>query len=149
MIMSIYKLCTHNYFSKINHFFIVLLCISGILTLSISAFIPNEYTQLEKVAGIAALGSNTDKEITKIGTLDGDIYLENDNHGKKQYSFVIINEDGQKEVIKKPEYEVVIDAAPFVEENTVLKVKTKIKYTTTNIWFYIPTEIEREIIIIG
>lgn len=146
MIMSIYKLCTHNYFAAINHILVILICIAGMLPLTTFPFIPNGYTQLEKVAGIAALGSNTDKEITKIGTLDGDIYLDNDN---QDYSFVIINEDGQKEVITKPKYEVVIDAAPFVEENTVLKVKAKVKYTTTNIWFYIPTEIEREIIIVG
>lgn len=120
-----------------------------IISLSISAFNPNKYSKLEKNDGIYTLWCENDKEITKIGSLDGNIYLENEKYGEKQYSFVIINEDGQKEIIKKPEYEVVIGAAPIIEENTVVKVKTNVKYATTNIWFYIPTNIEREIIIVG
>ncbi len=145
LIFSFVKIKRKQYFFITTHVCIIVCCGLAILFFLFTAFHPNEYTKIEKIDGISALAVNK-RKVNYVGNVEGNVYIENDD-----YKFVLIDENDQRRIITKPKYKVVIDAAPWVTENSVWEVETTVKYTTTNIWYYIPLnmDIPRKIIYVG
>lgn len=121
------------------------MCIVGIVIALSFAFRPNQYAQFDRIDAIAALGNNKNSA-SYIGNIESDVYIKDND-----YVLVLNDKNNQSRIITKPKYEVVIDVAPWVTENSVWEVETTVEYTTTNLWWYIPlnTDIPRKIIYAG
>lgn len=145
IVLSIIKLKSKRYFSKFNHIFIICMCIVGTVISLSYAFRPNQYAQFDRIDAIAALGNNKNSA-SYIGNMESDVYIKDND-----YVLVLKDKNNQSRIITKPKYEVVIDVAPWVTENSVWEVETTVKYTTTDIWYYIPLnmDIPRKIIYVG
>lgn len=122
------------------------MCIVGIAIVLSFAFHPNQYTKIESIDGLVALSPQNAEQISYIGKLENDVYIKDND-----YVLVLNDENNQSRIITKPKYEVVIDVAPWVTENSVWEIETTVEYTTTNLWWYIPlnTDIPRKIIYVG